>query len=58
MTEFGVTLPQDDLRRYEFIGLIGDVFSIALALGQRHRLADASEQWLLTEDDIEDEAAA
>ena len=53
-----MTLPQDDLRRDELIGLIGDVFGIALALGQRHRLADASEQWLLTEDDIEDEAAA
>ena len=58
VTESGVTLPQDDLRRDELIGLIGDVLGIALALRQRHRLADASEQWLLTNDDIEDEAAA
>ena len=53
-----MTLPQDDLHRDELIGLIEEVLGIALALRQRHRLAGTSEQWLLTNDDIEDEAAA
>ena len=58
LRRFGVILPHDDLRRDELIGLIGHVFGIALARGQRHRLAGTPEQWLLTNEDIEDEAAA
>ena len=41
---------KDALRRDELIAVVEDVLGLTLALRERHRLAEALEQWLIKND--------